>query len=180
MIFDVLRQRFAVIQQFFELRMGNVARHDNGAVQRQAGRDRMRGKLGKDLVHRLVQVDAHHIAFALLTQGFRNILTRVVLKLLNPDPVAVDFRFDVTVSGAGDTHADWAGGTVARQADHADIVSEVFTTKLRTQTQVLRFLEQFLFELNIAERLAVLVAFGWQRVVVAGGGELNGFQRGFR
>ena len=40
--------------------------------------------------------------------------------------------------------------------------------------------EQFLFELNVAERLAVLVAFGWQRVVVAGGGELHGFQRGFR
>ena len=54
---------------------------------------------------------------------------------------------------------------MARQADHADIVGEVFTAELRAEAEVLRFLEQFLFELNIAERLAVFVAFGWQRAI---------------
>lgn len=69
---------------------------------------------------------------------------------------------------------------MARQADHADIVCEVFTAELRAEAEVLRFLEQFLFELNIAERLAVFITFRRQRVVVARGSELHGFQRGFR
>ncbi len=116
-----------------------MSRHDDGSVQRQAGRDRVRGKLRRDLIHRLVQVDADHVAFALLAQRFRNVLARVVLQLLNPDPVAVDFRFDVAVRGAGDPHADRAGGAVARQADHADVVGEVFTAKLRAEAEVLGF-----------------------------------------
>ena len=69
---------------------------------------------------------------------------------------------------------------MARQADYANVVGKVFAAKLRAQTKVLRFLKQFLFELNITERLAVFVAFGWQRIVVAGRSQLNGFQRGFR
>ena len=69
---------------------------------------------------------------------------------------------------------------MARQADHADVVGEVFTAKLRAEAEVLGFLEQLLFELNVAERLAVFVAFRWQRVVVARGSQLHGFQRGFR
>ena len=69
---------------------------------------------------------------------------------------------------------------MARQADHADVVGEVFTAKLRAEAEVLGFPEQFLFQLNIAERPAVFVAFRWQRVVVARGSQLHGFQRGFR
>ena len=69
---------------------------------------------------------------------------------------------------------------MARQADHPDIVGEVFAAELRAEAEVLRFLQQFLFKLHIAERLTVLVAFGRQAVVVAGGGQLDGFQRRFR
>ena len=43
------------------------------------------------------------------------------------------------------------------QANHADVVSEVFTTKLRTQTKILRFDQQFFFQFHIAERLTVLI-----------------------
>ena len=68
---------------------------------------------------------------------------------------------------------------MARQANHADVVGKIFTAKLCAQAEVLRFLEQFLFQLNVAERLAMFVAFGWQRVIVAGRGQLHGFQRGF-
>lgn len=41
---------------------------------------------------------------------------------------------------------------MARQADHADVVGEVFPAKLRAEAEVLGFLEQLLFELNVAER----------------------------
>ncbi|MNT38011.1 hypothetical protein D3C72_1741810 [compost metagenome] len=132
MIFYVLRQFFAVIEKLFELRMGHVARHDNGAVQRQSGGNRMCRKLRQNLLHRTVQIDADNVAFTLLTQRFRNVLRRIVLQFFYPDPVTVDFGFDVAVSRAGDAHADRAGGPVARKSNHANIMGKVFTAELRT------------------------------------------------
>ncbi len=137
-------------------------------------------QLRQDLAHRLIQVDAYHLAFAGLTQMLRNIFSRIVLQLLDPDTVAVDFRFDVTVGGAGDTHADRAGGAVARQTDHPDIVGEVFPAELRAEAEVLRFLQQLLLQLHVAERLTVFVTFGRQTVVIAGRGQFDGLQRRFR
>lgn len=55
------------------------------------------------------------------------------------DTFAVDFRFNVTVSGAGDAHTYRAGCAVTWQTDHADIVREVFTAKLRTVAEFLCF-----------------------------------------
>jgi hypothetical protein len=147
--------------------VGDIARHDDGAVQRQTGGDRVGGQLRQDLAHRLIEINADHFAFTLLTQRFRDVLARVALQFFNPDTVAVDFGFDIAVSGAGDAHADRAGGAVARQANHADIVGEVFAAELRAEAEILRFQQQLLLQLNIAERLAVLVTFGRQAVVVA-------------
>ncbi|SBF33688.1 Uncharacterised protein [Klebsiella variicola] len=69
---------------------------------------------------------------------------------------------------------------MTRQTDHADIVGEVFPAELRAEAKVLRFQQQFLLQLHIAERLAMLVTFGRQAIVVFGGGQLHGFQRRFR
>ena len=55
---------------------------------------------------------------------------------------------------------------MARQADDANIVSEIFTAELRTEAEVLSCELQLIFQLNIAEGLAVLVAFGRQAVVI--------------
>ena len=41
---------------------------------------------------------------------------------------------------------------MARQTDYANIVREVFPAKLRARAEVLRFLKQFLLELDVAER----------------------------
>ncbi|MNG20444.1 hypothetical protein D3C85_1417170 [compost metagenome] len=68
MIFHVLRQFFAVIQQLFQLRMGDITRHDNGAIQGQTGGNWVGRELRQDLAHRLVQVNADHFAFTLLAQ----------------------------------------------------------------------------------------------------------------
>src|SRR5690606_41687534 len=97
-----------------------------------------------------------------------------------PARVAVNRRVDVADSAARDAHADRAGGDVARQTDHANVVREVFPAELRAKAEVLRFLKQSLLEVDVAERLAVRIAFGWQAIVVARRGELDGFQRGFR
>jgi len=55
---------------------------------------------------------------------------------------------------------------VTRQSDHANVVSEIFTAKLRAQSELLRRFQQFLLQCGIAKRLTVLVAFRWQRVIV--------------
>ena len=65
---------------------------------------------------------------------------------------------------------------MTRQAHHADIVGEIFAAKLRAETQLLRLFQQFFFQFDITERLAVLVTFGRQAVIVFGGCELDGFQ----
>ena len=64
---------------------------------------------------------------------------------------------------------------MARQADDADIVGEVFAAELCAETEVLRLHQQFLLQLNIAEGLAVFVAFGRQFVVIVGRGQLHRF-----
>ena len=48
----------------------NIATHDNGAGERQAGGYRVLRKLGKDLFHRAVKVDFHCFAFNFLTTDY--------------------------------------------------------------------------------------------------------------
>ncbi|MOA50622.1 hypothetical protein D3C78_1736660 [compost metagenome] len=57
---------------------------------------------------------------------------------------------------------------MAWQTHYAHVVRKVFAAKLCTQAQILGFFQQFLFQRHIAERLAVFVAFGWQRIIVFG------------
>ena len=57
---------------------------------------------------------------------------------------------------------------MARQADHANVMREVFAAKLRAQAQILRFGQQFLLKLHVPERLTVFVTFRWQAIVVFG------------
>ncbi|MNE31929.1 hypothetical protein D3C80_1255200 [compost metagenome] len=102
----------------------------------------------------------NRFTLACFAQCFRDVFPRVVLQLLDPDTVAVDFGFDIAVGGARHAHSYRARGTVTRQANHADIVGKIFAAKLRAQPKILRFDQQFLFELNIAERLTVFVPFG--------------------
>jgi hypothetical protein len=69
---------------------------------------------------------------------------------------------------------------VARQADDAHVEGEVFAAELRADADLAGDLQQFLFEFEVAEGLAVLVALGGQRVVVFGGRELDGLEAVFR
>lgn len=43
------------------------------------------------------------------------------------------------------------------QTDNANVVREVFTAKLRAKTEFLGLFQQFLFQLDIAERLTMFV-----------------------
>ena len=167
-VFDVLRQRLTAVDELFQLRVGDIAGHDNRPAQRQAGRHRVLRQQRQNIAHRLVEVDLDRLTLAGLTKMLGNIFARIALQFLNPDPLTVDLGFDIAIRRAGDPHAHRARGAVARQADDADIVGEVFAAELRAETKVLRLHQQFLFQLNIAEGLTVFVAFGRQAVVVLG------------
>ncbi len=180
MILDVLRQPFAIIQTLFQLGVRDIAAHDDGAVQGETGGDRVLRQLGQDLAHWTVQVDAYRLALARFTQRFRDVLAWVVFQFFDPDTVAVDLGLDVAVRRAGDAHAHRTGRAVTRQTDHADVVGEVFAAKLRAEAEVLRFHQQLLLQLDVAERLTMFVTFGRQAIVVLGRRQLDGFQGAFR
>ncbi len=59
-------------------------------------------------------------------------------------------------------------------------MGEIFAAELRAEAEVLRFQQQFLLQLHVAESLPMFVTFGRQAIVVFGGGQLDGFQRRFR
>ncbi|MNS78425.1 hypothetical protein D3C72_1120410 [compost metagenome] len=180
MIFHVLRQTFAVLQTLLQLGVRDVAPDDNGAVQRQTRRNRILGQLRQDLAHRTVKVNVNRFAFTGFAQLFRDVFPWVAFQFFDPDTVAVDLRFDVAIRRTGDAHSDRARRTVARQTNDADVVGEIFAAELRAEAQVLRFDQQFLFKLNVAERLTVFVPFRRQTVIVFRGRQFDGFQGTFR
>ena len=105
MVFQVLRDVLAAVQAFLDLGVGDVARHDDGAVQGEARGDGILRQLCQHLLHRAVQVHADAAAFACLAHAFGNELRGTVVELFNPDAVLVDFALDVAVSGAADAQA---------------------------------------------------------------------------
>ena len=141
MIFNVLRQPFAVVQTLFQLRVRDVAAHDDRAVQRETGRDRILRKLRQNLFHRTVQVDANRFPLARFAQLFRDVFARIVFQFFDPHAFAVDLRLDVAIRRAGDAHPDRTGCAVTRQTDHAHVVGKVFAAKLRAEAQVTRFFQ---------------------------------------
>ena len=66
------------------------------------------------------------------------------------------------------------------EADHADIMCEVFPAKLSAKAEFLCLDQQFLFQLQIAERLAVSITFSRQRVIVVCAGQFHRFKGTFR
>ena len=55
---------------------------------------------------------------------------------------------------------------MTRQTNHTDIVSQVLTTKLSTQTNLLSLLDELLLEINITESTTSLITGCRQTVVV--------------
>ena len=69
---------------------------------------------------------------------------------------------------------------VARQANHAHVMAEVFAAKLRANAELMAHFEDLLFQVEIAESAAVFIALCGQGVEVSGTGEFGCFERVFR
>ncbi len=55
---------------------------------------------------------------------------------------------------------------MAGQTDHTNVVCQILTTELSTQTNLLSLLQQFLLQVDIAEGTTCLVACGRQTVII--------------
>ena len=175
MILEILRQLLALVEGSLELGVGDVAGHDDRAIEAHAGRDRILRQFGAHGVDTLVEVDDDALAtLTRVAQLLGDELRGVLVHLLQPDTVGVDLGLDVAVGGAAHTHTDGAAGTVARQTDHADVVGQVLATKLGTETDFVGLLEELLLQVDVAEGAACLVARGGQVVIVLDAAELDG------
>ena len=63
---------------------------------------------------------------------------------------------------------------MARKANHADVVGKVFTTKLRTKTNLASFFEQASFEFYVTESATSFISSGGERIVEVGRSQFHG------
>ena len=114
----------------------------------------------------MVQINLNHIAFTGFTEFCRNQLTRFIIHLFNPDTIFIDLTFYITVSRTGNAQTDRTRSTVTRQADDADIVSHILTTKLCTQANLISFFQYLFFQFHIAESTPVFITGSRQLVII--------------
>ena len=175
MVLEVGGHLLAGVQAGLELGMGDVAGYDDGALQVHAGAHGVFGELCADGVDALVQVYFNALgAFSGTAESFGDEFGGIAVHLLNPDTVGIDLGLDVAVCAAAHAHADGAAGTVAGQAHHADVMGQVFAAELGAQANLLGFLQEFLFQVYVAEGAAGLVTGGGQVVVELDAGQLHG------
>ena len=62
---------------------------------------------------------------------------------------------------------------MARQADDANVMAEIFAAELRADAEILRQLVDFRLHIQIAESVGVFAAFGRQAIEIARRGELD-------
>ena len=65
---------------------------------------------------------------------------------------------------------------MTRQTDHTDVVSQILTTKLSSETNLMSLLQEFLFEVDITEGTTSLITCGGQTVVELDRSKLHGEQ----
>ena len=95
------------------------------------------------------------------------------LHLLEEDAVLRDLAERLAIGRARHGDGDGARGAVARQADDAHVVAEVFAAELRAHARALREREHLGLERAIAEAAPERVALAGQRVEVARRRELG-------
>ena len=108
MVLGVLRQPLAPSNPLGQLRVGDIAGHDQGAGQRQSGPNRVLGKLRTNLIHRSVEVDGNDILAQLVLPYLGDELGWVgfdISNAISPDSryvrvaTGLDYREAAPVSG---------------------------------------------------------------------------------
>ena len=101
---------------------------------------------------------------------------RIMLKLLQKDAMPVDLAERLAVGGARDPEPDRQRGAVARQADDAHVMAEIFAAELRADAGDLSQRRDLGLHREVAEGVAVLAALRRQIVEIMRRGELHGLE----
>ena len=176
MIFEILRQTFAAVEAFLQLGVGDVAGDDHRAGQSDAGADGILGKDPADLFHRLIEVDADHVAGQLAVVDFRQIVGRIMFQSFQIDAVAGDLALDLAVGGAGNADAHRTGGAMAGQADDPQVVAEIFAAELGADAHTTGHFQNRGFHFQVPEGMTVLAAGRRQMVEIFGRGQFHRLQ----
>ena len=174
-ILEVLWHLLACIQTSLELSVSDVTSYDDGTLQINTGAYRILAQLSTNCVDTLVEVNLDTLGtLTWVAELLWNQLCWILIHLLQPDTLLVDLRLDVTVGRAANTHTDRAACTVARQTDYADIVSEILTAKLCTQTNLVSLFEKLVLQVDVTEGTTGLITCCRQLVVVLDRSQLHG------
>mmetsp|Transcript_39878 Transcript_39878/g.127519 ORF Transcript_39878/g.127519 Transcript_39878/m.127519 type:complete len:414 (-) Transcript_39878:45-1286(-) len=172
-VFHILREALAGVQTFLQLRVRDVARHDEGASERQAGLDGVLGELRENLLHRFVEVHLHHVRTERVLGHVGKVLRGLGLELLDEHAVFGNLANRLAVGRAGDAEPDGAARTVARQPYHAHVMAEIFPSELRPDAHLLGELMDLRLPFQVPEGAPMHVPAGVQVVVVARRGHLD-------
>ncbi len=141
MVLEIIRQSLPLLQPLAQLGMRQIARHDHRTGERQPRLDRIFRELRQDFLHRLGEIDLHHLAAELCRIDIRQIFRRIVLELFEEHAVLGDLAERLAVGRARHAKPDRQRGAVARQPDHAHVVAEIFAAELRADAERLRHLQ---------------------------------------
>mmetsp|Transcript_13789 Transcript_13789/g.40850 ORF Transcript_13789/g.40850 Transcript_13789/m.40850 type:complete len:298 (+) Transcript_13789:36-929(+) len=145
----VFGKSFAGVEALLQLRVRDVARHDERAAEGQPCAHGVLRQHRADLVHGLIKVDLHHLSGELAVRHLRQVRSDVRLELLEEHAVLRDLSLALPVRRAADADADGARGAVARQAHDAHVVAEVLAAELRADAQLPRELQDLLLPFRL-------------------------------
>ncbi len=106
----------------------------------------------------------------------RHVLGRIGFQLFQKDAVFGDLALGLTIRRAGNANADRQRSAVARQANDAHVMAEIFAAELCADTERLRELVDFSFHFEITEGVPGFRTLGGQAVQIARRGELDRLQ----
>ena len=174
MILEVCRHLLACIKTCLELGVSDVAGNDDGTLEVNASAYGIFCKLGTHGINTLVKVYLYALgALARTAQLLGDKLCGVLVHLLKPDTVLVDFCLYVSVGRAAHTHTDRTACSVAWQADNSDVVGKMLASELCSESNLVCFLQQLVLKVDVTERPSRLVACGRQVVIVLDACELH-------
>ena len=174
MILKVLRQIFTLIQACLELSVGDIACYNDGAIEAYTCRNGIFSQFGTHCINAFVKVYFYAFsAFSWLAVSFWYKLRGVVVHLLQPNTVAVYLCLDVSVGRTAYSHAYRAACAMARKANHPDVMSQVFTAELCTESYLMSLIKQLLLQVYITESTAGLIACCRQIVIILNASQLN-------
>ena len=178
-IFEILRHRLSGVEAFLDLGVSDITAHDDGAIEREASRYGVLIEESEDLGHGAIEVDLNDFTLAGIAELLGDKFTGELIEFFDPDTVAVDLRLDITVGRAADAHTYGARSAMTRHTDHTDIVGEILTAELSSESDIVGGVEEFLLEFDISESVAILIALSGEIVVILHRGLLDSGEVGF-